>query len=253
MHDAVEIVNPHAITDLLITGDHAGNAVPPAMGNLGLPSAELTRHIAWDIGAGDVARRLAKAVNAPAVLARYTRLLIDPNRPLGEAESIPSVGDGTRIPANQDLSVEDRTARADLFFHPYHQAIDRQIERLRRAGFPPVVLSIHSCTPQLNVNGKPRPWHVGVMFSHDRDLADCLIAGFRARTGLVVGENEPYSGLLHGYAQKRHGLAQGLPHAQIEIRQDLIGDALGQQRWADMLADVLAEWNRRDLKEASNG
>lgn len=253
MRDAAELINPQAVTGLLITGDHAGNAVPPAMGTLGLPPGELTRHIAWDIGAGEVARRLARKMGATAVLARYTRLLIDPNRPLGAPESIPAVSDGTPIPANRDLTAADRQARADMFFDPYHRAVDRQIARLRHAGQYPAVLAVHSCTPRLSVNGAPRPWHVGVMFSHDRDLADYLLDAFSARRGLVVGANEPYSGLLHGYAQKRHGLAQMLPHAQIEIRQDLIGDAEGQEQWAALLADVMAGWSRRGLKEAVNG
>ena len=253
MTDAVEIINPNAIADLVITGDHAGNLVPPALRDLGLPADELARHIAWDIGAAGVARRLAKRMNAPAVLARVSRLVIDPNRPLGEPESIPAVSDGSPIPGNQGLTAEERAARADAYFHPYHGAIDHQIGRLRRAGRRPAVLCMHSFTPQLNVLGKPRPWHIGVMFSFDRDLADHLIAAFSAMPGLVVGVNEPYSGVTHGYAQKRHGLAQMLPHAQLEIRQDLIADEAGQEKWAAMVADAMSGWMTRNLREVANG
>jgi predicted N-formylglutamate amidohydrolase len=253
MQDAVEIINPQGLADLVITGDHAGNTVPAELKDLGLPHAELARHIAWDIGAAGVARRLSTLVNAPAVLARISRLVIDPNRPLGEPDSIPAVSDGSPIPGNQNLTAADRAARADLSFHPYHQAIDHQIERLRRAGRKPAVLSVHSFTPQLNVSGKPRPWHIGVMFSFDRALGDYLIDAFSAREGMVVGINEPYSGFIHGYAQKRHGLAQGLPHAQLEIRQDLIGDGAGQERWANLLADVMAGWMKRNMSEVANG
>ncbi|MGE4061825.1 MAG: N-formylglutamate amidohydrolase [Rhodospirillaceae bacterium] len=251
--DAVELVNPHAVADLVITGDHAGNIVPPEFEDLGLPRSELTRHIGWDIGVAGVARRLAKRMNAPAVLTRVSRLVIDPNRPLGDPDSIPLVSDGTPIPGNQNLSASERTARAAAYFHPYHQAIDGQIERLRRAGRTPAVLCMHSFTPQLNHKGTPRPWHVGVMFSFDRTLADHLIDALSRIADTVVGVNEPYSGLTHGYAQKRHGLSQGLPHAQLEIRQDLIAEEAGQERWAGIVADAVSGWMRRNLSEAANG
>ncbi len=251
--DPVELLNPHGIADIIITGDHAGNAVPPELEDLGLPPAELARHIGWDIGAAGVARKLAKRLGATAVLARVSRLVIDPNRPLGEPESIPPVSDGSPIPGNQNLSAADRAARAAKYFHPYHAAVDNQIERLRRAGRAPAVLCMHSFTPQLAQSGRPRPWHIGVMSSFDRELADYLIAAFSAKDGLVVGDNEPYSGITHGYAQKRHGLAQMLPHAQLEIRQDLIADDAGQERWACLLADVMTAWMKRELSEAANG
>jgi predicted N-formylglutamate amidohydrolase len=251
--DPVELINPQGLADLIITGDHAGNAVPSELKDLGLPPTELARHIGWDIGAAGVARKLARRLGATAVLARVSRLVIDPNRPLGEAESIPAVSDGSPIPGNHNLSAADHAARAAKYFHPYHTAIDNQIARLRRAGRRPAVLCMHSFTPQLNHNGQPRPWHIGVMSSFDRELADYLIAELSARDGLVVGDNEPYSGITHGYAQKRHGLAQMLPHAQLEIRQDLIADESGQERWADLIADVMTNWMKRGLAEVANG
>ncbi len=225
---------------LVITGDHAGNLVPRALGNLGIPAGELGRHIGWDIGAAAVARLLAAELNATAVLARYSRLIIDPNRPLGDPDCFPAVSDGTPIPANAALSAEDIAARADAFYWPYHRAVDHQIARLRAAGKPPVVLCMHSFTPALSAREQARPWHIGVMFSYDDQLGRALIKGLQAEPGLVVGENEPYSGFIHGYAQKLHGLAQVLPHAQIEVRQDLIGDDAGQAKWAKILARVLA-------------
>ena len=242
--NAVELVNPRAVTDVVITVDHAGNEVPPELDGLGLPPPELARHIAWDIGAAGVARRLANRLNATAVLARISRLVIDPNRPLGEADSIPNVSDGTPIPGNRNLGAEACAQRADAYFHPYHAAIDGQIARLRRAGRTPAVLCLHSFTPRLSHNGGQRPWHVGVMFSYDRALADALIAAF-SDGGHVVGVNEPYSGMTHGYAQKRHGLAQMLPHAQLEIRQDLIADDAGQEVWAEIIANAMLVWTRK--------
>ncbi|MEQ9449209.1 MAG: N-formylglutamate amidohydrolase, partial [Rhodospirillaceae bacterium] len=138
-----EVVNPSAVAPLLITGDHAGNAIPASMNGLGLPSGELDRHIAWDIGAAGVARKLAQKMNAPAVLANYSRLIIDPNRPLGDPECVPQSSDGTVIPANTDVSDEDIAARAAAVYWPYHCATDAQIGRLRRAGQVPSVLAIH--------------------------------------------------------------------------------------------------------------
>lgn len=235
---AVELIAGEA--PLVITGDHAGNLVPRALGGLGISAAELGRHIGWDIGAAAVAQALAAALNATAVLARYSRLIIDPNRPLGDPDCIPAVSDGTPIPANADLSAEDIAARADAFYWPYHRAVDHQIARLRALGKPPVVLCMHSFTPALSAREQARPWHVGVMFSYDDRLGRALIANLSAEPGFVVGENQPYSGFIHGYAQKLHGLAQALPHSQIEVRQDLIGDPAGQVRWAKILARALA-------------
>ncbi len=235
----VEIVNPTSNHPLLLTGDHAGNAVPVAFGDLSLPAGEIDRHIGWDIGVAGLARALARKLEATAVLARYTRLLIDPNRPLGEADSIPARSDGTPIKANQNLSEEQRAVRADALYWPYHRAIDMQIGRIQRLGHVPVLLALHSFTPALNLGARPRPWHVGVLYGSDARFADRLLDAFRARDGLVVGDNEPYSGMTHGYGLKVHGIAHGIPHAELEIRQDLIGSKEGQERWADVLAEVL--------------
>jgi predicted N-formylglutamate amidohydrolase len=173
------------------------------------------------------------------VLSVYTRLLIDPNRALGDAGSIPATSDGIVIPANAKLSFAARQARADRFFWPYHMAVDHHLARLKQAKHVPLLVSIHSFTPSLMTTGAPRPWHVGIMASRDRRLMDALIQTLRDRGDLVVGDNEPYSGVDLGYCLKLHGLAQGLPHAQIEIRQDLIETVAGQEKWADLLAGIL--------------
>ncbi len=146
----MEVVNPSATASVLITGDHAGNAVPVAMNGLGLPPPDLERHIAFDIGAAGVARALASKMNATAVLAVYSRLLIDPNRPLGDPECIPVASDGTLIPANADLSDADMKARADTFYWPDHRSTDEHIGRLRRAGKVPAIIAVHTFTPALN-------------------------------------------------------------------------------------------------------
>jgi len=235
----VEIFNPDAVSPLLLTGDHAGNAVPRALGNMGLPPQELGRHIGWDIGVAGITRAIAGHLGATAVMACYTRLLIDPNRPLGEIDSIPSTSDGTPIPANQDLTEAQRDARVDALYWPYHRAIDVNLARLQRLDQVPILLSMHSFTPALSVGARPRPWQVGVLYGRDARFANLLLDAFRASGDLVVGDNEPYSGVTHGYGLKVHGIAHGIPHAELEVRQDLISTAEGQRRWAARVAEVL--------------
>ncbi len=235
---AVELINPHALHPVLITGDHAGNAVPEALANLGLPAGELARHIAWDIGIADLARLLAARLNATAVLARYSRLVIDANRALGEAGLIVEASDGTPVPANLALTDNARAQRITELYWPYHQTIDSQIARLQRRGLIPIVLALHSFTPALKVGTAPRPWHVGVLYGPDLRLANLLLTALK-KEGLTVGANEPYSGVTHGFGLKVHGVAHGIPHAELEIRQDLITSAEGREVWADRLARVM--------------
>lgn len=238
----VEIVNPSAIRPLLIIADHAGRAVPraftDAVGALGLPSEAFDLHIAWDIGAAGVARHLAARLDATAVLATYSRMLIDLNRPLGDRDCIPTTSDGTVIPGNMGLKHGDLEARAAAYYWPYHNTIDLVLARLKQAGAVPWLFSVHSFTPALRMGGVPRPWHASVLANRDRRLADPLFVALVAR-GFPVGFNEPYSGITSGYCVKIHGLAQGLPHAALEIRQDLIGTEASQVEWANLLADIL--------------
>jgi len=236
---AVECIT--GTSSLLIHCDHGGNRVPSRLHNLGLTCDALERHVGWDIGAGTVSRQLAEHMNASAVIARYSRLVIDVNRAVGEAEAIPETSDGIRIPENTGLSPDAAQRRVDALFWPYHTAIDAELARIKSLGRTPIMLSVHSFTPALlrRAAAQPRPWHCGVMFSRDRRLGNHLIAALRAVPGMVVGVNEPYSGITHGYCMKVHGLAQGLPHAQIEIRQDLICTDAGQAWWADLLCRLI--------------
>ena len=240
---AVEIINPDAIGPLLLTGDHAGNAVPQALGDLGLPPGEIARHIGWDIGVAGITRAMAARLKATAVMARYSRLVIDANRPLGHPNSIPLVSDGTPVPGNQELSDDDRRRRAAAVYWPYHHAVAEHIGRLHRMEQVPILLAMHSFTPTLNVGARPRPWHIGILFGRDERLSRHLLAGLRGRKyqggDLIVGANEPYSGVTHAYGLRVHGSSQGLPHAELEIRQDLIATAEGQEHWATLLAEVL--------------
>lgn len=235
--DSYVVVPGRADAGLVIICDHAGNAFPPGYGTLGLPERELERHIAYDIGAAAVTRLLAAHFRVPAVLTRFSRLLIDPNRGNDDPTQIMRLSDGAIIPGNRHLDDAERQKRRDLFYTPYHQAIDRVLDRCVTRGVTPTILSMHSFTESWK--GVPRPWHVGILWDRDPRLARPLIEAFAAEGDLIVGDNEPYKGSLEGDSLWQHGTSRGLPHALIEVRQDLIRDAAGQQAWARRIAKVI--------------
>ncbi len=244
----VSLVDGDPASGLLILCDHAGNRLPPEYGDLGLPPQAFSRHIAYDPGAEAVARTLAGYLGAPAVLANFSRLLIDANRGGDDPTLIMRLSDRTVIPGNTDVDQRERARRIARFHEPYHAAIDAAIDRAMAAGQVPALVSIHSFTPVWR--GKMRPWHAGVLWDSDPRLAVPLLAALRADADLVVGDNEPYSGALTNDTMHRHGTGRGLAHALIEIRQDLIGDPPGAVAWAQRLADIFAELNRgTDLHE----
>jgi predicted N-formylglutamate amidohydrolase len=224
---------------VLLTCDHASNAVPAALAGLGLPQAELARHIGWDIGAGAVTRLLADRLDAPAILAGYSRLVIDCNRDPDDPTSIPETSDGTAVPGNRALMPAACAARRAAIFAPYHAAIAEWIETQLARGIVPAILSIHSFTPVFA--GKARPWHVGVLWDRDPRIPVPLLAALRADTSHAVGDNEPYSARVPaGYTVRHHAVARGLPHVAVELRQDLVADDAGAARWAAILAAALA-------------
>jgi predicted N-formylglutamate amidohydrolase len=225
----------------LVVCDHASNRVPPevAGGDLGLPAAEMARHIAYDIGARGVTVELARLTGAPAVLSRFSRLVIDPNRGEDDPTLVMRLYDGTIVPANRRADAAEVARRLDAFHRPYHAAVAAEIDALAAAGRSPAIVAIHSFTPRLK-GGAPRPWHVGVLWRHDDRLAAPLLARLRAEPDLVVGENQPYAGQLEGDTLSRHGTRRGLRHVLIELRQDLIATAADQRLWAARLAPMLA-------------
>ena len=232
----VEVFNHDAPAPLLIVCDHAGRHVPRKLGRLGLDEAAFERHIAWDIGAAIVARRLAVALDAPLVLSQYSRLVVDSNRRRGDPTAIPEESDGTAVPANRGLSEADRAARFTALHEPYHAAIAGRIAALRQRQVPAIV-SIHSFTPSFK--GFQRPWEIGILWNRDDRMARPLMQRLAAK-GVAVGDNQPYSGQdRHGYTMPRHAEDTGLPHALVEIRQDLIDTHAGAERWAATLHDVL--------------
>jgi predicted N-formylglutamate amidohydrolase len=234
----VEIFNAGGAAPTLLVCDHAGRHVPLRLGNLGVDSAAFERHIAWDIGAAEVARRLAIRLDAPLIHSVYSRLVVDVNRRPDDPTCMPEESDGTPVPANRDLSAAVRGARIAAVFEPYHRAIAARLQAVRERAVP-AVISIHSFTPVFN--GFERPWHVGVLWNRDGRLARPLLDRLAAQDGVVVGDNQPYSGQdAHGHTLPRHVEAAGIPHVLLEIRQDLIDTRHGAEAWAEKLYDALA-------------
>jgi predicted N-formylglutamate amidohydrolase len=232
--------NAGGASPFLLTSDHYGRAIPSALGDLGLPASEMERHIAWDIGIAGVADALSRHLNAHLIAQRYSRLVIDCNRPPEAASSIPAISEATAIKANENLSAEAAQARRQAILEPYHRRIAEVIDRRSRDGMPTVLVSLHSFTPVYA--GIIRPWHIGTLYQRDTGLPPLLLKGLRAEAGLVVGDNEPYAVSDEtDYTIPVHGEARGLMNTGIEIRQDLIAEAAGQQQWAERLARIFGE------------
>ena len=229
--------HPGANLHWLLLCDHASNRVPPELADLGLPPFELQRHIAWDIGAADVARRLAQGLRAPWIESRVSRLVVDANRRLDDPTLMPEISDGTVVPGNQGLDAAERRRRIQRYHQPYHRRIDRHLNQLTHSAIVPLVVSIHSFTPQLG--SEARPWPVGVLWRHDPAFAHHLIREL-SRDGTLVGDNQPYDGhLAMGYSVDHHAIRRGLPYTMIELRQDQLGTPASRRRWALKLLHAL--------------
>ena len=233
----VHELNTSGRSPFLLTSDHYGRLIPRVLGDLGLPESELTRHIAWDIGIAGVAEALSGHLDAHLVAQRYSRLVIDCNRPPTAPSSIPIVSEATTVPGNEGLARDAAEARRRQIFDPYHQRIDEVIDARLAAGLPTVLVSLHSFTPVYA--GIARPWHIGTLYHRDTRLPPRLLKQLRGEADLVVGDNEPYAVSDEtDYTIPVHGEARGLMNSGIEIRQDLIGDPGGQRQWADRLARI---------------
>ena len=236
----VHEVNAGGASPFLLTSDHYGRVLPRALGDLGVAESELTRHIAWDIGIAGVAEQLSEMLDAHLVAQRYSRLVIDCNRPPGAVSSIPVMSEATSVPRNEGISEQEREARRREIFEPYHHRIDAVIDGRVHAKRPTVLVSLHSFTPVYA--GVARPWHIGALYNRDTVLPRLLLKHLHAESDLVVGDNEPYAvSDLTDYTIPVHGEARGLINTGIEIRQDLIGDQSGQQQWAERLARIFGE------------
>ncbi len=238
LEHSVEIVAGDPACGVLILCDHASNAVPADYADLGLPKAQLARHIGYDIGAAALSRRLARELGAPALLTDFSRLVIDPNRGEDDPTLVMRLSDGAIVPGNARADAAEVERRLSRFYRPYDRAITAAVEAGIAAGAPPAIVSIHSFTPAWK--GVPRPWHVGVLWHDDPRLPLALLAALAAETDLVTGDNEPYRGGLPGDTVDRHATARGLPNALIEVRQDLIGTDAEAEAWGVRLAGILA-------------
>jgi predicted N-formylglutamate amidohydrolase len=235
---AFRVERPAGASPFFLTCDHASQRLPARLGTLGLSEEELGRHIAWDLGIAGVARRLSARLDAFLIEQGTSRLAIDANRPPGAPDSIVSRSDGTSIPGNQGLSPEEVARRVREIFRPYHDRIAEALDERDRAGRITVLVTLHSFTPSLD--GVARPWHAGVLYQRDPRLAHRLLALLRAEPGLVVGDNQPYAASdATDYTLVVHGERRGLPHVELELRQDLISDEAGQALWAARLAVLL--------------
>jgi predicted N-formylglutamate amidohydrolase len=234
------VLEEHGPAPALVVCDHASRAFPQALGRLGLPELPSWQHIAWDIGAGELARGLAHALGAPAVLAGYSRLVVDCNRSPDDEEAFRKESDGWTIPGNHSLSDYDRRVRLASFFDPYHGCIEAMVGGFRSRGVVPMLIAVHSFSPALA--GTMRPWHAGVLWDRDEANARRLLHRLRAKKGLVIGDNEPYSGKHPAnYTIDHHAKAHGLPHVCLEVRQDLLSSPAGIERWVRLLARIIGE------------
>jgi predicted N-formylglutamate amidohydrolase len=229
----------------LVVCDHASNYIPPALSQLGVADADLERHIAWDIGADSIARRLARRLSATCVLANYSRLLIDCNRYPDAPSAVPAISDGTEIPGNTGLSAVQRQARVQGIFRPYHATVDAALGACLTDCAAPVFISVHTCSPSMNEVW--RPWHVGIGWTRDTRTATPLLEALRLQEGIEVGDNEPYDlDIDYDFTTPQHAMTRGLPHIQVEFRQDLVRTREQAESWADRFFEALMEAKRDD-------
>jgi len=233
-----EIYGPGSGSPLLILCDHASATVPHRLGNLGLDEAALSRHIAWDIGAKPLTLSLRQRLGATAIVAGYSRLVIDCNRDPSDPTSIVVLSDDVIVPGNKEIDADGMAARANECFWPYHNAIRNHIDACLASAIVPALVFIHSFTPVYR--RRPRPWHVGILWRADPRIPVPLLAALRNEAGVIVGDNEPYSARSgHDYSIEVHGAKRGIPHVAIEVRQDLIDTDHGVEHWAAILERAL--------------
>ncbi|MGE3247015.1 MAG: N-formylglutamate amidohydrolase [Beijerinckiaceae bacterium] len=237
----VEIVPGRMDAGVLFVCDHATNTQPPGY-DLGLPESEMLRHIAWDIGAADVTRALARRFGAPAVLSNFTRLLIDPNRGGDDPTLVMRLSDGAIIPGNREADEQEIEKRKLAFWRPYRSAIGSVLDNMtdagKQSGTVPAIVSIHSFTHVWR--GHLRPWQIGLLWDSDPRLSARLLAELQCDQRLMIGDNEPYDGALVGDTMYEFGTSRGLAHTLMELRQDLIDTPAKAAAWAGKLADPLA-------------
>lgn len=235
------IENAKGASPFIVVCDHASNRIPASLGTMGLSKKDRQRHIAWDPGTDDIGRYLAKKLDATYVSSTWSRLVVDVNRGPDSPECIRAESDGTRIAVNETLGKAEKKQRIDEIFKPYHKALDKEIRRIARTRGRPVVLSIHSFTPEMG--GQKRPWHIGVLWNKEEGIARKLIRNLRRNNpGMVVGANEPYSLRHKNYSKNTigtHAEDNGYPYVIVEFRQDLVSTKLKAATWAALFLESL--------------
>jgi len=246
---AVEVLNEDGASNIVLLCEHASNHIPSGYGGLGLEAHELHRHIAWDIGAAGVTRSVSRALDAPAFLSGYSRLLIDVNRPLDSSSSIPERSEATQIPGNIGIDAAERKRRAEIMFTPFHERVAAYLDRREQAGRQTRLVTIHSFTPVYL--GESRPWHAGILYAGAQDFGEAILDGLRQDPALNAAANEPYVIARDGdYAIPVHGDDRGIPAVLVEIRQDLVSDGAGIREWADRLVRALSPLNTKAERPA---
>ncbi|AUX78791.1 N-formylglutamate amidohydrolase [Sinorhizobium fredii] len=236
----LEVVGERYPGHFFLTCEHAGRAIPSCLGDLGIDSQEMDRHIAYDVGAEAVSRNLSELLGAPLYIQRYSRLVIDCNRPARASDSIPEVSDGTVIPKNIDLCPDDREERYMLIHRPYHDAVQEALDRRAMQDGGPILLAVHSFTPLMRSTGETREYELGLLYNRDDRFARAMLEEVNLKyPDIKAALNVPYTvDELSDYTIPVHGEARGIPHVLIEIRNDLISNQAGQSRWADVISQT---------------
>jgi predicted N-formylglutamate amidohydrolase len=228
---------PAADGPILLVCDHAGRRIPRRLNDLGLPAAALEAHIAWDIGALDLSRRLSEALGAVLIHQTYSRLVIDCNRAPDHPSSIVTVSDGWTVPGNLGLTPAEAEARRRAVFDPYHARIAAELDARRARGIQTLLVLIHSFTPRMA--GFDRPWRVGVLHLGDSPASTALLDRLRQEPGLVVGDNEPYAMDGTDYTAPVHRRGRDIDAVEVEVRQDLLQDPDSARQIADLFTRLL--------------
>ncbi len=238
----VRVENQLGKSKCVIVCDHASNRVPKALGTMGLSKTDLKKHVAWDPGTEDIGYYLSKKMDAALVLASYSRLVVDLNRGEDAPECMRAESDHIRIPANEGLKPAQKKQRLAEIFYPYHKVLNAQLKRHIDKGFAPLLLSLHSFTPEMD--GFKRPWHIGVLWNKEEGIAKRLVESLRKNNpSLRIGDNEPYSLKASNVTKNTistHAEAHGLPYVIVEFRQDLVGTKAGARKWAEIFLQSLA-------------
>ena len=241
----VTVVRPDSPSPFLLVCDHAGNLIPRKLGTLGVSEADRRRHIAWDVGAAEMANRVSELLDAPLVLQTYSRLVIDCNRDPKVESAMPRLSEITEIPGNRDLHPREAAARIKEIFQPYHDRITAMLDARAAAGRRTILVALHSFTPYFEGRGA-RPWHIGILYNRDDRLPRIMLELLGAEPELTVGDNEPYKiSDETDYTIPVHGERRGILHVEIEVRHDEIESEKGQRTWAAQLVHILEQAAKR--------